>query len=117
LPFINDTINNNIVNYRHPIPILNDILNELHGFYVFSKIDLKISYHQIKMKEGDDEKNNFKTKYGLFKWLVMLFSLTITHSNLMRLMNHILSAFICSFVVDYFDDMHSKNLDEHVEHL
>jgi len=84
---------------------------------VFSKIDLKISYHQIKMKEGDDEKNNFKTKYGLFKWLVMLFSLTITHSNLMRLMNHILSAFICSFVVDYFDDMHSKNLDEHVEHL
>jgi hypothetical protein len=117
LPFINDTINNNIVNYRHPIPILNDILNELHGFYVFSKIDLKISYHQIKMKEGDDEKNNFKTKYGLFKWLVMLFSLTITHSNLMRLMNHILSAFICSFVVDYFDDMHSKNLDEHVENL
>jgi len=69
------------------------------------------------MKEGDDEKNNFKTKYGLFKWLVMLFSLTITHSNLMRLMNHILSAFICSFVVDYFDDMHSKNLGEHVEHL
>jgi hypothetical protein len=117
LPFINDAISNNIVNYRHPIPILNDILNELHGFYVFSKIDLKISYHQIKMKEGDDEKNNFKTKYGLFKWLVMLFSLTITHSNLMRLMNHILSAFICSFVVDYFDDMHSKNLGEHVEHL
>ena len=117
MPFINDAINNNIVNYRHPIPILNDILNELHVFYVFSKIDLKISYHQIKMKEGDDEKNNFKTKYGLFKWLVMLFSLTITHSNLMRLMNHILSAFICSFVVDYFDDMHSKNLGEHVEHL
>jgi hypothetical protein len=47
----------------------------------------------------------------------MLFSLTIAHSNLMRLMNHILCAFICNFVVDYFDDIHSKNLGEHIEHL
>jgi hypothetical protein len=56
-------------------------------------------------------------KYGLFKWLVMLFSLTITHNSLMRLMNHILFAFISSFVIDYFDDIHNKNLGEHIENL
>ena len=54
----------------------------------------KISYHQIKMKERDKRKNNFKTTYGLFEWLVILFSLIIAYSNLMRLMNHILYAFI-----------------------
>ena len=84
---------------------------------MFSKIDLKIGYHQIKMKEGDEKKNNFKMKYELFEWLVMMFSLTITHCNLMRLINHILFAFIDSFIVDYFDDIHSKNLGEHIEHL
>jgi hypothetical protein len=57
---------------------------------VFSKIDLKISYHQIKMKVGNERENNFNIKCGLFEWLVMLFSLTIAYSNLMRLMNHIL---------------------------
>jgi hypothetical protein len=56
---------------------------------LFSKIDLKIGYHQIKMKKGYGRKNNFKIKYGLFKWFVMLCSLTIVHSNLMTLMNHI----------------------------
>ena len=95
----------------------NDILNELHGFCMFSKIDLKISYHKIKMKEGDGGKNNFDTKYGLFEWLFVLFSLIITHYSLMRLMNHILYAFISSFVIDYFDHIHSKNLDEHIENL
>jgi hypothetical protein len=54
-----------------------------------SKIDLKIGYHQIKMKKGYGRKNDFKIKYGLFKWFVMLCSLTIVHSNLMTLMNHI----------------------------
>jgi len=104
---INDAINNSMVKYRHFILRLND--NELHGSCVFSKIYLKISYHQIKIKERDEGKNNLKTKCELFKWLVMLFSLTIKHSNLMRLMNRVLGAFIGSFVVDYFDDIHSKN--------
>lgn len=68
------------------------------------------------MKERGEGKNNFKTKYRLFKWLVMLFNRTIIHSNLMILMNHILCAFIDSFVVDYFDDIYSKNLGEHIEY-
>jgi hypothetical protein len=106
-----------MINYRHLIPKIDDILSELYESCMFSKIDLKIGYHQIKMKEEDEGKNNFKTKCGLFEWLVMLFSLTLAHSNLMRIISHILCAFIGSFVVDYFDDIYSTNLGEHIEHL
>jgi hypothetical protein len=104
---------------KYPLPRIDILFDQLAGALVFSKIDLRSSYHQIKIRAEDIPKTAFTTRFGLDEYLVMSFGLMNALGHFMYLMNSVFITELDQFVVVFIDDIlvYSKSMEEHEEHL
>src|ERR1041385_816220 len=112
-------LNEVTIKNKYPLPRIEDLFDQLNGARVFSKIDLRTGYYQLKIKKEDIPKPSFTTRYGLYEFTVMSFGLTNAPAYFMGIMNKVFMDFLDKFVVVFIDDIliYSKSEEEHKEHL
>jgi hypothetical protein len=112
-------LNESIVKNKYPLPRIDDLFDQLRGENIFSNIDLRSRYHQVRIKEEGIHNTTFRTRYGHYEFVVVPFRLSNGPAVFMCLMNGIFKNYLDKFVIVFLDDIlvYSKSEEEHEHHL
>ena len=112
-------LNKMTIKNRYQLPHIDDLFDQIHEATMFSKIDLRSGYHQVRIKDEDIFRTTFRTRYGHYEFVVMPFGLTNAPAVFMCLMKNVMHTYLYKFVVMLIDDIliYSKTEEEHKEHV